>query len=274
MRFSAWRWVYAAVQSGEHMQNITALDFCIRPADEAELDAVMEFYQSNAGDTLPAPSYQGLGAALKSGSLLLAVDDRGAYVAAAGTFQYIKAKGRHCLYELSGTRVTRRVGGLMPVRLQQILLAIRIVQLLATEGRDGARVSAISSAMSAGSIANLRAMSLDEIKKMPGWLEYDTYSWIRASERTKWRHFVVGEAAARAAVEILEKVDFGKGKFDCYRERKTPDGAAQHDLDGNPSRQTIRLEYRLGLTAVFPQIVQAKNDNTYAINFWPIPSRV
>jgi hypothetical protein len=256
------------------MTNLATLNFSIRPANEADLDGVMEFYQSNAGDTLPAPSYRALGAVLESGSLLLVVDDCGSYVAAAGTFQYIKAKGRHCLYELSGTRVTRRVGGLMPVRLQQILLAIRIVQLLATEGRDGARVSAISSAMSDGSIGNLRAMALDEIKKMPGWLEYDTYSWIRAAERPKWRHFIVGEPAARAAIEILERVEFGKGAFDCYRVRRAADDGIQHDNDDDATRQTIRLEYRLGLTAVFPKIVQAKNDNTYAINFWPIPSRV
>lgn len=248
------------------------LKFVVRPGVPDDRKTLMAFYKENVSDTLPTPSYDGLTSALENESLLVIVDLQNQPVACAGYFQYSHTKGAHYLYELSGTRVTKRVGGLQPFPLQKILIAIRLFQLMVSEGRDGSPVSVISSAISDKSIENLKHMAFEELRRMPAWIEFDTYSYMRASERSKWRNFLAGEKAAVAAIYVLEQINFGAGEFTSYRYVRNDLGEVQYDENKQALRQDISIEFDLGLTAIFADVVRARDAGQTLCNFQPIPS--
>jgi len=237
----------------------------LRGATIGERPKLMEFYLKTEMDTLPPPSVQTLENSLRSGLLLVVEDTADSSVlATGGYFDYIKSIDNHQIFELPGTRVTGSIGRLSPIPLQQILLAIRLFQIVSTEGRDNA-VSVISSARHPRSIANLQALRIAEMANMPKWLEYDTCSWTRMSERASWRHFIATEETMHRAIVILDEVAFSSGVFECASERKRQDNVIE--------RLDVSIQYDLLLCRIFPAAQAARDNNQLKRSFAPLPDR-
>jgi len=235
----------------------------LRGAQSPDLPALMRFYRATETDTLPPPSLQTLVRSLDVGSLLIAQNaSDGAILATAGYFDYIKTSDAHQVFELAGTRVTGAIGRLAPLSLQQILLAVRLFQIASTEGGDHP-ISVISSARHPKSIANLQALQMAEIAEMPAWLEYDTCSWTRQSERTNWRHFLATPASMRTALAILEQVDFYRGGYLCVGERRGPDGSSESS--------EVAISFALAIRWLLPAALSASKRGELTCNFLPLP---
>lgn len=235
----------------------------LRGATVADRPTLMEFYRTTETDTLPPPSIQILDNSLTRGSLLVVDDVAGASVlATAGYFDYIKSNNNHLIFELAGTRVTSAIGRLSPFPLQQILLAIRLFQIVSTEGRKDT-VSVISSARHPKSIENLLVIGMVEIAEMPEWLAYDTCSWTRMSERAEWRHFIATNEAVHKMIDLLDNIEFARGKFECKSERRRKDSSTEN-LD-------IEIQFDLPLRELFPFLIAARDDGGLICNFAPLP---
>ena len=153
------------------------------------------------------PLYPTISKALSAGSLLIAENCAdGSILATAGYFEYIKSAKRQLIFELAGTRVTKAIGRLKPHSLQQILLALRLFQIAATEGDPRNKVAVILSARHLKSQSNLMAPSMSEIALMPEWLEYDVCSW---SECRKGRS---GVTTSRPTVHYTRPSKFSIGR--------------------------------------------------------------
>lgn len=239
--------------------------FRVRGAKPSELVKMMKFYLDSETDTLPPPSYLSLKSALDNRSLLVIENIAdSSFVATAGYFDYIKSLREHQIFELAGTRVTKEIGGLRPLPLQQILLALRLIQLLVTEGQDQS-ISVISSARHPKSIENLIALGMVQMNDMPEWLEYNTCSWTRMTERSQWQHFVANSTSIEKAIEILQNSNFLSGYFDAYFER---------NQEGSNARQDISIEYDLNFRKIFPSVLKAHEKNKIKCNFTSIPSNL
>lgn len=237
----------------------------VRAARQDEAQRLQEFYLATETDTLPPPSLATLAGALTNGSLLI-VEDCGddAILATAGYFEYIKSQDGHLIFELAGTRVTSAIGRLNPFPLQQILLALRIVQVVATEKSN---LSVISSARHASSKANLMALKFEEIAEMPAWLQYDVCSWTQRTQRQEWRHFIAPDASIDRAIEILTACGFSEQGFACQSTRRLPDSEVE--------TVSVFVEYDMALSgAIFLALVEARSRNTAMCRFVPLPPAV
>jgi hypothetical protein len=145
--------------------------YTIQGAVPAQLDALIEFYASDERDSLPTPSYGSLRKALDGQSFLMTVDEAGAIAATAAYFDHEAPINNRVIYELAGTRVKNTIGRLKEVRLQQILLALRII-IVATAETETGPLSLISSAKHASSIGNLGAIGMEQIHPLPRWLNF------------------------------------------------------------------------------------------------------
>jgi hypothetical protein len=219
----------------------------------------MKFYTTDERDTLPAPSYQSLTEALNKQSLLVAAKP-GEFFATAGYFEYARSDDAHMIYELAGTRVKNTIGRLKDIKLQQILLALRITQIIATEQGP---VSLISSAKSPTSIENLFALGMQEISPMPDWFEYDTCSWTGMVDRQKWKHFAADARTVDAAVTILDRIGFSGGRYVCQTTRKQPDDSIEE--------RSIQLIFDLHFRTLFPFILAAHQKRAFQTVFVPLP---
>src|ERR1700745_2771485 len=113
---------------------MTTLGERLRAATKSENKKLRDFYLATETDTLPPP-LSTISKALSAGSLLIAENCAdGSILATAGYFEYIKSAKRQLIFEMAGTRVTKAIGRLKPHSLQQILLALRLFQIAATEG--------------------------------------------------------------------------------------------------------------------------------------------
>lgn len=237
----------------------------VRAARQDEAQRLQTFYLATETDTLPPPPLATLLSALANGSLLIAEDAAdGSILATAGYFEYIKSRQDHLIYELAGTRVTSAIGRLDPFPLQQILLALRIVQIVSTENSD---LSVISSARHSSSQANLRALHLDEIAEMPAWLDYDICSWTQRTQRHEWRHFIAPDMSIDRAIEILAVCGFSEQGFSCQSTRRLPDGRSE-TID-------VFIEYDMALSgAIFIALIEARMQNAPMCRFVPLPRAI
>jgi hypothetical protein len=144
--------------------------------------------------------------------------------------------------------------------LQQILLALRITQIIATEQGP---VSLISSAKSTASIENLISLGMREISPMPRWFEYDTCSWTGMSDRQQWKHFFADEGTVDKAMTILDGIGFSKGQYVCQATRKQADGSLEE--------RSIKLIFELNFRTLFPAILAAHRKRAFKNVFVPLP---
>lgn len=241
---------------------MAGLNLRLRGAALREEERLWDFYQANQSDTLPVPSVGTIRAALENGSLLIVEDiDDNAIIATAGYFEYIKSVDGHIVFELAGTRV--KTGRLIPVPLQQILLALRLFQIVSTEDQIRTRISVISSARHPRSKGNLVALGLTEIGPMPRWMDYDTYSWMPPHERNDWRHYVADCTCIDRALGILQQTGFEAGRLDCQSDRKRADDSTE--------RIDVSMRYDLPIGALFAPLVQVRARNEVVCDLAPLP---
>ena len=245
---------------------MTSLSVRVRPALKSDNKRIRDFYLATETETLPPPPLSTITKALAAGTLLVVENcANDSVLATGGYFEYIKLGKRHLIFEFAGTRVTKAIGRLRPVPLQQILLALRFFQIASTEGEQNNKVSVISSARHAKSQENLMALHMTEIVAMPDWLDYDVCSWTRMTERAQWRHYVATNGSLTKAIEILQQVEFSNGGFKCSSSRMSSSGAAE-ELD-------LSIEYVLPIRQVFPALLQAHQQNETKSALSPLPAR-
>jgi hypothetical protein len=229
-----------------------------------ELDELMGFYQSGETDTLPVPSYVSLRDALANHSLIMVRAADGTLVAVAGYFEYARSRDAWIIHELAGTRVRNAIGRLAPIPLQQILLALRVLQVAATERGP---LTLISSAKSPASIDNIGIVGLAPIDPLPKWFEFDTCSWIGMADRGTWKHFAATAKTLGNALAILEHVGLASGSHVC--------SASQKQADGTITTRPINLVYEMNwLAELFPQMLVAHRNGKWENPFVSLPTSI
>lgn len=236
--------------------------YTVQGAVPAQLNALMEFYATGERDSLPTPSYGSLQKALDGQSFLMTVDDAGVIAATAAYFDYEAPINHHMIYELAGTRVKNTIGRLKEVRLQQILLALRIITVATAETETGP-LSLISSAKHISSIGNLGAIGMEQIDPLPRWFEFDTRSWTQMTDRHAWRHFAASAQTLDNAIELLNRIGFARGEYICT--------TSQKQADGSYSESPIKIVFKMGLVALFPEILRAHRHGKFRGTFSPLP---
>jgi hypothetical protein len=236
--------------------------YTIEGAVPAQLDVLMEFYATDERESLPTPSYDTLRKALDGQSFLVALDQTGGIAATAAYFEYGAEIGDHAIYELAGTRVKNTIGRLKEIRLQQILLSLRIVIVAVTEAETGP-LSLISSAKHTSSIDNLRAVEMEEIVPLPKWFEFDIRSWTQMKDRQDWAHFAANSPTLGNAIELLHRIDFVRGEYVCTTSRK--------QADGTYLEFPIKIIFKMGLVALFPEILRAHQEGRLQAAFLALP---
>jgi hypothetical protein len=188
------------------------MDFLLRQAIVRDFNKLIEFYRKEHSDALPAPSARAIGDAIERDQLLL-IEGNGAIVATAGTFHMSPFNAVHSVAELAGTRVTRPVGGTKPIRMQCILVVLRMI--LHAAGRyealePGAQDTLLSL------IRKTNKTSADNVKSCgfiplpdprPAWLEYDEISWNGKLVTDEWDYFYATDDTVRTCANRF----FGHG---------------------------------------------------------------
>lgn len=236
--------------------------YSVEGAVPAQLDALMKFYAMDGRESLPTPSYGSLRKAVDGQSFLITVDDAGEIAATGAYFDYEAPIKNHVIYELAGTRVKNTIGRLKEVRLQQILLSLRIV-IVATAETEAGPLSLISSAKHTSSIGNLGAIGMERIDPLPRWFEFDTRSWTQMTDRQDWRHFAASPATLDNAIELLSRIGFAQGEYICT--------TSQKQADGTYSESPIKIVFKMGLVALFPEILRAHQQGDFRGVFLPLP---
>jgi len=190
------------------------VNLLLRSAGRGDETRLWDFYRSTLTETLPVPSVGTIRGSLQRGTLLIAEEvGSGNIVATAGYFEYIKSVDGHLVFELAGTRVT--TGKLLPFSLQQILLAVRLFQIAATEDQSARPVSIISSARHKRSKENLVCAGMSEIAAMPlGWTTTHIVGRSRATMRSG--HTILPIAGALSArSSSCSRLDSRRGRIDA-----------------------------------------------------------
>lgn len=244
---------------------MAGLNLRLRGAAPGEDERLWDFYQDNLVETLPVPSVGAIRTALQRGSLLIAEDvDDNSILAAAGYFEYIKSVDRHTVFEFAATRVTKKIGHLLPIPLQQVFLALRLFQIVSTEDQTKRSISVMSSARSQRSKNNLVAFGMTEIAAMPRWMDYDTYSWVPLKQRNEWCHYIADCACLDKAIDILSQAKFAEGRLECQSDRTREDKSSE--------RVDVSISYDLQIGALFPSLVQARNRKEFVCGLTSLPA--
>jgi len=226
------------------------VNLLLRSAGRGDETRLWDFYRSTLTETLPVPSVGTIRGSLQRGTLLIAEDvGSGNIVATAGYFEYIKSVDGHLVFELAGTRVT--TGKLLPFSLQQILLAVRLFQIAATEDQSARPVSIISSARHKRSKENLVCAGMSEIAAMPHWMDYDTYSWAQPSYHAEWSHYIADCRCIERAIIVLQQVGFEAGTHRCECIRRKGDGTDECI--------NVDLTYQIPIRALFRPLLDAQS---------------
>lgn len=125
--------------------------------------------------------------------------------AVAGTFTYgerLADGGRSVLvHELASMVVDGELGGLDPLPMQQLMLALRIVALARALAEDACLLVSVAGG-NVRSIRNVRAVGATEFDA-PAWLEAQRSSWCSAAEVGAVRDFIVTPACFKIGVRSL-----------------------------------------------------------------------
>ncbi len=185
--------------------------FTIRQATLDLFESICIFYQNHPAPYLPVPDVVKLADAIDDGRLFIVQDysARSEIVAATAIFDYAPRKARTLVYELSGTRVTSDVGGLGPLNLQCIFIALRLGQLVSQEehllkvGLSQSLV-AIVNEDNETSDGNLKLMGLIPMQEpLPSWIDYDNLTWLAPKDKDKWKFYYADDRSVQECLKIL-----------------------------------------------------------------------
>lgn len=180
------------------------MSYALRLASREDFDAVMAFYADQHSIRLPAPSFRSLTQAIENYQLLIVVDSHdGTIAATAGTFDMTSPVIAHHVGELAGTRVTRRLGGIRPWRMQTILIVLRVL-MLAASSVEGSEISLIVIIRkdNDASRSNILTCGFEPLETRPAWLLYDALSWNGQTAADEWDYFHATQETARRCAEI------------------------------------------------------------------------
>ena len=200
-------------------------DLCLRQAVERDLDQVLDFYGENATEMLPAPLTKDVGDAVSGGHLLVVEDHATRKIlACSGTFT-ISPKKAGFVGELAGTRTKAEIGGVEPVSIQQLMIALRLLACMMGEGEAGANSSGLSlvtfvARANARSIANIEAAGFELLEPIPAWMIYDARTWQAHPGGGSWLTYYATVETCRRALACLGDHGVLRGHVFLQRTRR------------------------------------------------------
>lgn len=197
----------------------------LRLAGRSEVPAIKRFYLDGMRhktpeeqEAFPIPSLLEIVNAVDAKEFIVLEDtDVGRIVAASGIFRLVD-HDRGKFGELSGMLTGPEVGGVEPLRIQEIMIAARIARAL-PEILDRDAPTALASFVkrtNAASHDNLRRRGLEELRDPPPWLLDEYVSWFGWGGGDAWRCMRVGLDALREAATIIATLESG-GPFSLQR---------------------------------------------------------
>lgn len=193
------------------------MQLVLRLARIGDLDSLMQFYAAEHSASLPAPSSSALVQAIESSQLLLVAGEQDELLATAGTFDVTSPTARHYVGELAGTRVKKTLGGTAPIRIQTMLIVVRVL-LLATAGveaLEGSKTSllAIIRKTNERSRTNILDCGFEILNHRPGWLIYDELSWNGKTADDEWDYFRATDQTVRHCANLYLQHDIRRGRI-------------------------------------------------------------
>ena len=179
-------------------------------ANDADIPAITEFCDRHRGKWLPVPNAAEFKRAISEGWLFMAAETGrlvscGSIHAVAGTFTYgerLADSGRSVLvHELASMVVDGELGGLNPLPMQQLMLALRIVALARALSEDACLLVSVAGG-NVRSIENVLAVGATEFNA-PAWLKDERSSWCSAAEVGAVRDFIVTPVCFKIGVRSL-----------------------------------------------------------------------
>ncbi|WP_331304658.1 hypothetical protein [Methylobacterium oryzae] len=196
--------------------------FVLRYATEGELERLMNFYRANAKVASPPPSIGSLNKALQTGRLMvIEPEDGGGYVAASATFDFSPDGFTAHVGELSGTCVTRPLGGCRPLNVQRMFIAARVAvhAVFSSEPEEGGTDTLISIVKrdNEASLRNIEAAGLVPAPALPDWMDYEHHSWT-GDGGDGWAYYLATASTVRQAVADLDTLGFFSGRVRLTRD--------------------------------------------------------
>lgn len=157
----------------------------LAPRDGNDLQRYEKFLYDNPNKLLPIPRRKDIEHSASAGGIYILQDEQETIVAGAGLFlEYHHEEttaGRTLetiVYEFGGSRVTRPAGGTRPLKVQEILYALRILRFIVEQGvpMDGGSHEARACFLAAvrednpDSISGTLNSGFQEVQTVPRWL--------------------------------------------------------------------------------------------------------
>ena len=201
--------------------------FRISHANFNEFNSLLRFYEETYRPTLPLETAKTIGDAIENGRLLLVKTAKAGRIVAAGAlFQLTPLASLTSVSELAG-RVTGEVGGLRPLRLQAVLIGLRLLSQLASEATmaDPDATQSVIAAVredNGDSIANLEKMGMkNPVDPVPDWLRYNQIGWHNAAHGShNWRFYFADADACRQSIDLLDQVGLFGGTISLERDSR------------------------------------------------------
>ena len=191
------------------------MHFTIRLAKPNDFKKLVEFYKREQSTRLPAPTLRDLAEAVENRQLLMAVDDDGVIAATAGTFEITPATARDFVAELAGTRVTKVLGGTRPIKVQSVLIVLRMLLFVGTaEHLNRNTTDCLIVSIRKDNLAsrtNILDCGFAELNDRPDWLRYHETSWIGQISLHEWDHFHATTDTAMRCVELYFSSGMDRG---------------------------------------------------------------
>jgi hypothetical protein len=183
------------------------MPFKIRLAKSSDFNRLIDFYQNESSERLPAPSPRALGQALENYQLFLMEDDR-RIAATAGIFDVSPPNSRNFIGELAGTRVTQVVGSTQPISIHSVFVVLRLLGFAAAnfenvDDKSADSLIAIIRRGNARSASNLQGCGFLPLPRRPKWLQYDEISWNGKITANQWDYYYASPETVRRCAELF-----------------------------------------------------------------------
>lgn len=188
----------------------------LRLADPRDVLTIKKFYleamRAKPGvrrEAFPVPSLLEITQSIDQENFLLIENAAtGEILAASGLFRLVHHT-EGVFGELSGMCTAPRIGGLTPLTIQKLMLAVRIVRASSDLIGDIGSSSLVSFVRKDNepSFDNLRAAGLETLEDIPEWLQDEFISWFGWSGHDQWHTFVVGADALQWAAQEIDRIE-------------------------------------------------------------------
>lgn len=178
----------------------------IRPGGMGDFEALMRFYAVNRSEYLPSPQSKDLINALRHGRQIVIDDFIGGLVGTAANIPFTDPTCSSFVGELTGTAVNPSLRGGSPVKLQTILLGLRVLHhaVLIGDAIDGSTsLLTIVKRENERSIKNILKAKFARCDKLPAWFKYDELAWHGSYVVDEWEYFVATSETVRFLARTL-----------------------------------------------------------------------